>query len=138
MILSSWSTKSWLSWFSMWNIWNTVWIRCWGNCLHLLGFWNFFVFFPNLYYYLYMLDYFGIVHKPRFWLFLNTYPSPLTFSTLKRWQKVEIFELPIPLATRFRTIFMDLHLFFCYKTFKNRHLLLDCICRIIRNPAGSL
>ena len=30
---------------SMWNIWNTVWIRCWGNCLHLLGFWNFFVFF---------------------------------------------------------------------------------------------
>ena len=45
MIFRSWSTKSWLSWFSMWNIWNTVWIRCWGNCLHLLGFWNFFVFF---------------------------------------------------------------------------------------------
>ena len=42
MILSSWSTKSWLSWFSMWNIWNTVWIRC---CLQLLGFWKFFVFF---------------------------------------------------------------------------------------------
>ena len=55
MILSSLSTKSWLSWFSMWNIWNTVWIRCWGNCLHLLGFWNFFVFFrffpPKLVYF---------------------------------------------------------------------------------------
>ena len=46
MIFSSWSTKSWLSWFSMWNIWNTLRIRCWGNCLHLLGFWIFFVFFP--------------------------------------------------------------------------------------------
>ena len=22
-----------------------VWFRCWGNCLQLLGFWNFFVFF---------------------------------------------------------------------------------------------
>ena len=45
MIFRSWSTKSWLSWFSMWNIWNTVWIRCSGNCLHLLGIWNFFGFF---------------------------------------------------------------------------------------------
>ena len=45
MIFSSWSNKGWLSWISMWKIWNTVWIRCWDNCLQLLGFWNFFVFF---------------------------------------------------------------------------------------------
>ena len=45
MILSCWSSKSWLSWFSMWIFLNTVWNRCWDNCLQLLGFWNFFVFF---------------------------------------------------------------------------------------------
>ena len=28
IILSSWSSKSWLFWLSMWNIWNTMWIRC--------------------------------------------------------------------------------------------------------------
>ena len=45
MIFSRWSDKGWLSWFSMGKNWNTVWIRCWGNCLQLLGFWNFSDFF---------------------------------------------------------------------------------------------
>ena len=46
MILSSWSSKSWLVWNPMWNFQNTVWNRHYGDCLQLLGFWNFFVFFP--------------------------------------------------------------------------------------------
>ena len=45
MIFSRRSNKGWLSWFSMGKNWNTVWIRCWGNCLQLLGFWNFSDFF---------------------------------------------------------------------------------------------
>ena len=45
MIFCKWSNKGWLSWFSMAKNWNTVWIRCGGNCLQLLGFWNFSDFF---------------------------------------------------------------------------------------------
>ena len=137
MMLSSWSTKSWLSWFSMWNIWNTVWIRCWGNCLHLLGFWNFFVFFPELILLLIYVRLFWDRSQTTFLTFFEHLPLSVDIFYLKALTKSWNFWTTHP-PTRFRTIFTDLHLFFCYKTFKNRHLLLDCICRIIRNPAGSL